>query len=141
MHEDENADMQAAESIDLLASGSASAAAPIDLQVLNRLRELDPQGRQGLLQRVLSTYASSLTTQLQTIEAARDRRDAQRLALTVHALKSSSAAVGAVAFSDGCAEIERFVRDHGQMPASMKIDALVAEGHAVLAAVRDMLSV
>ncbi|MCZ2293174.1 MAG: Hpt domain-containing protein [Burkholderiales bacterium] len=140
MHEDENADMSAAGSIDPLSLCRHGGAATLDRRALDRLRELDPHGRQGLLQRVLRTYVASLTAQLETIEAANGRGDVRQLRFTVHALKSSSAAVGALALSEGCAEIEHFLRDRERMPAAATIDALVTQGHAVLAAVGDILA-
>jgi HPt (histidine-containing phosphotransfer) domain-containing protein len=58
----------------------------------------------------------------------------------VHTLKSSSAAVGAMAFSQRCADIEQAARDARAMPDATEIQALLGQGQVVLAAVGAMLT-
>jgi CheY-like chemotaxis protein len=79
----------------------------IDPEAITRLRELDPSGQQGVLRRVLHAYEASLARHLGDIASARDGADLDRLMRAVHTLKSSSAAVGAMAFSQRCADIAR----------------------------------
>ncbi len=112
----------------------------LDPQAIARLRELDPQGRQGVVERVLRAYEASLANHLVDIVRAGDGGGPQLLARTVHTLKSSSAAVGALALAQRCAEIEQLARVEGRMPEPAVLQALVAQGRAVRAAVADMLA-
>lgn len=112
----------------------------IDPQAIERLRELDPHGVQGVLPRVLRAYELSLNRHLADIAQARAVGDLDRLLRIVHTLKSSSAAVGAMGFSQRCADIEHVARGGRTMPDAAEVDALVAEGRGVLAAVEAMLA-
>lgn len=113
----------------------------IDPQAIERLRDLDPGGQQGVLQRVLRAYESSLARHLADIgQAGHTAADLDRLLRAVHTLKSSSAAVGAMAFSQRCADIEHIVRAEKCMPDAAEVEALLLEGRGVLAAVGAMLA-
>lgn len=112
----------------------------IDPQAIERLRELDPSGQQGVLQRVLRAYEGSLVRHLADIGSVSDAGDLERLVRVVHTLKSSSAAVGAMGLSQRCADIEQAVRSGKVMPDAAEREALIDEGRAVLAAVGAMLS-
>ena len=118
------------------------AAAPpvaLDPAALARLRELDPDGRQGVLVRVLAAYESSLARMVGQLHAARGAGDAGAVAELAHKLKSSSASVGALALATSCAEVERRLR--GGAPGDLAADVarLVADGEAALHAVGAML--
>ena len=112
----------------------------IDPQAIERLRELDPDGRQGVLLRVLRAYENSLARHLADMGSARDAADFDRLLRAVHTLKSSSAAVGAMGFSQRCADIELIVRAGKTMPDAADVQALIREGERVLTAVGAMLA-
>lgn len=112
----------------------------IDPQAIERLRELDPTGQQGVLQRVLQAYETSLTRHLADIATVAGVADLDRLARSVHTLKSSSAAVGALAFSQHCADVEHQARSERRLPEAGELDALIHEGRQVLAAVGAMLT-
>lgn len=112
----------------------------IDERAIERLRELDPGGQLGVLPRVLGAYRSSLGRHLDEMAAALAGNDKVRLLRTLHTLKSSSAAVGALAFSTHCSDIEDECRGLvGALPAA-RVEALIHEGRAVLAAVEAMLA-
>jgi HPt (histidine-containing phosphotransfer) domain-containing protein len=66
--------------------------------------------------------------------------DLDRMARAAHTLKSSSAAVGALAFSQMCADIEHVLRSLKVMPPTPQVEALIHEGARVQAAVGAMLS-
>lgn len=119
-------------------AGSDARMPVLDPDAIERLRQLDPGGSQGMLERVLRAYESSLTRQLAEIEGARDAQD--RLLRAAHTLKSSSAAVGALEFSRLCAEVEHQLRQDRIMPTPARLEALIHEGRRVLAAVGAMLS-
>ena len=119
-------------------AGSDGTVPVLDPDAIERLRQLDPGGSQGMLERVLRAYESSLARQLEEIDAAREAHD--RLLRSTHTLKSSSAAVGALDFSRLCAEVERQLRQERMPPTPAQLEALIHEGRRVLAAVGAMLS-
>ena len=112
----------------------------IDPQAIERLRELDPSGQQGVVGRVLQAYQASLARHLADIRTALAGADLDRLVRTAHTLKSSSAAVGATHFSQRCADVEHHVRHDKTMPETAEVQALIDEGQQVLAAVAAMLT-
>lgn len=83
----------------------------LDASALCRLRQLDPTGQRGLLQRVLSAYRISLQRMRRQIDAANTELDNNELRMGVHILKSSSASVGALGLSKLCAAVEAAIRD------------------------------
>lgn len=107
----------------------------LDAVSLARLRELDPDGRHGVVVRVLAAFESSLarmTSQLQAEQ--RDDGDAGVVATVAHTLKSSAASVGALELSRICAEVERRLREN--LPGDLNADIarlLAASEHAQLA--------
>jgi HPt (histidine-containing phosphotransfer) domain-containing protein len=140
IHEDKMPAVLAGEVSDQAPVRGHRAGPLIDPQAIERLRELDPGGRHGVLPRVLKAYETSLARHLVDIGSARDAADMDRMLRAVHTLKSSSAAVGAMGFSQRCADIEHGVRAGKTMPDAAQVDALVEEGQAVLAAVGAMLA-
>ncbi len=91
------------------AAPGPATAEPLDLQVLNRLRELSLDGR-NILGEVVQTFATSSTDDLATLRqlAAEGRwRDVET---TAHRLKGGSGCVGAVRVVAVCAAVEERVR-------------------------------
>ncbi len=120
------------------ARGGAGGAGPVlDPDAIERLRQLDPDGSQGMLERVLRAYESSLSRQLGEISGSFDEPD--RLARAAHTLKSSSAAIGALVFSQRCADVEQMLRQTRTLPTPAQLEALIHEGRRVLSAVGAML--
>ena len=111
----------------------------LDTASLNRLRELDPGERNGLLQRVLRTYTQSLERMLVQWREARAAADANAMRVIAHTLKSSSASVGALALARTCAEVESNLRLDPGRELAPDIQRLLAESAAALVAVRAML--
>lgn len=111
----------------------------LDAAALARLGELDPDGRRGVVGRVLAAFEASLSRMLVQIESLRVEPDAVALSTVAHTLKSSAASVGALALSQACAEIERRRRGGDTRNAGDDVEALLAGGHAALAAVRAIL--
>jgi signal transduction histidine kinase/CheY-like chemotaxis protein/HPt (histidine-containing phosphotransfer) domain-containing protein len=64
-------------------------------KTLDALRALDPEGGMGLAQQILKTFLDSAGERLEAIERAVTANDGSGLAQAAHALKSSSANVGA----------------------------------------------
>jgi hypothetical protein len=111
----------------------------LDAAALARLHELDPQGRQGIVARVLAAFEGSLMRMLAQLAAERDGGQAQVVAAVAHTLKSSAASVGALRLASACAEVERRTRGGGPTALRHDVDWLLLEGEAALVAVRAML--
>lgn len=120
-------------------SGGGGAMPVLDPQALDRLRELDPHGTQGIMPRVLRAYEQALLRQIDEFQAAQAGGDADRVSRIAHTLKSASASVGALGLSRLCAELERAVRTQPLPALGPQVEALVHEAQQVLAAVRAIL--
>lgn len=111
----------------------------LDAQALAKLRELDPDGRHGVVQRVLQTFESTLQRQAAELREARDRGDVAVMGRIAHTMKPSSAAVGALALSALCADVERQVRNGETAGLLPRVENLLSEAERALVAVRAML--
>jgi HPt (histidine-containing phosphotransfer) domain-containing protein len=119
--------------------GGAASPLVLDEVALGRLRELDPDGRHGVLRRVFSAFETSLMRMLVQLTAEREGGDAGVVSSVAHTLKSSSASVGALQLSAACAEVERRLRDHRPGDLQADVEKLLKEGESALRAVRAML--
>lgn len=120
-------------------STTYSVPAPLDAAALARLRALDPDGRNGVLLRVLAAFETSLARTLGQLAVLPDSADAAVVAGVAHTLKSSSASVGALHLARACEELERRLRGTQAAVQRHDIEHLIAEGEAALATVRAML--
>ena len=118
----------------------AGGAALLDPEAIERLRQLDPGGQQGVLVRILRAYETSLARHLDEVMSAAVAGDAERLRRSAHTLKSSSSAVGALVFAQQCADLERMAEKAACQPGPGAVEAMVHEGRRVLVAVRTMLA-
>lgn len=112
----------------------------LDVDALDRLRELDPSGKTRLLERVLRAFESSATRLAIQFAESRERGDMQGIRHVVHTLKSSSASIGALALARLCAEIETLIRTEAFAELPPRLDAMDRELAAVLQAVTPMLA-
>ena len=124
-------------SVDFADGGAAPVT--LDASALARLRELDPDGRHDVVNRVLAAFETSLNRLLAQLRVEREAADATVVAGIAHTLKSSAASVGALALSATCSDIERRLRAGaaGDLPAD--VQHLLAEGQAALRAVGALL--
>lgn len=115
--------------------------AGLDQQALDRLRELDPDGRHGVVQRVLTAFEGSLARMCTVLQdqARAEQPDESVINSIAHTLKSSSASVGALALARRCAEVERLIRERPGRELTPEIEQLLSDSAAALAAVRAML--
>lgn len=111
----------------------------LDAQALARLRELDPDGRMGVLNRVLVAFESSLQRMIGQLELQGHPGEATVVANMAHTLKSSSASVGALQLSKACAEIESKLRKGDTSALQLDISRLISEGRAAQVAVAAIL--
>jgi HPt (histidine-containing phosphotransfer) domain-containing protein len=114
---------------------------PLDADALARLRTLDPDGRMGVVQRVLATFDTSLTRMLAQLRAERDAPQPEVLRSVAHQLKSSAAAVGALELAAVCAALEADVRAGGCTDLPARTQRLIDAGERALRAVEAMLRV
>jgi HPt (histidine-containing phosphotransfer) domain-containing protein len=114
----------------------------LDAAALARLRELDPDGRHGVVGRVLTAFEKSLTRmleQLAELGSSSAPIDASVVGGVAHSLKSASASVGALSLARACAEIEQRVRSGIQSDLDGDVQRLQIEVQAALTAVEAML--
>ncbi|TAF32976.1 MAG: response regulator [Oscillatoriales cyanobacterium] len=78
----------------------------INFEVLHNLRELDDEEDPDFLGELIQIYLLDAQQHLETIKEAIYLGDADSLKLASHTLKSSSANLGAVSFSEVCKELE-----------------------------------
>jgi HPt (histidine-containing phosphotransfer) domain-containing protein len=117
----------------------AAHASVLDEASLQRLHDLDPQGANRVVERVLQAFEASLTRLLPQSQQALQQGDHEALRHVVHTLKSSSASVGALQLSQYCSDIENRLRLQQADGLAQQLAALNAEGERVLAAVRGLL--
>lgn len=110
----------------------------LDAQALARLHELDPDGRAGVVRRVLEAYQGSLRRGLDQL-AAEPPPDADAVAALAHTFKSSSASVGALALAQACGDVERRLKAGDREGLERDIAHLLAHGEAALQAVATIL--
>ncbi|MEQ1517132.1 MAG: response regulator [Usitatibacteraceae bacterium] len=122
----------------------------IDRQALLQLRELENAEDPNLLNRVLQLYLDESPNLIEKLKQSVARNDAKEIELTAHALKSSSANVGATALSGLCSEIHTAARSadleraaqvfsqievgYGQVQAALKAEIKQLDATPVFAA-------
>jgi CheY-like chemotaxis protein len=99
---------------------------PIDFHVLHNLRELDDDEDPDFLGELIKIYLLDAQQHLETIKEAIFLGDADSLKLASHTLKSSSANLGAVSFSEVCKELELMGRVAVESGGEQVFDARVA---------------
>lgn len=115
-----------------------TATVSLDAEALQRLRDLDPQGKSRLLERVLQAFETSAARLAGQLAEARAGSDLVGIRLVAHTLKSSSASIGALALARLCAEIEAQLRAGTDDHLTERLDAIDRELAAVLQAVKPL---
>ncbi|MBV5298827.1 MAG: response regulator [Rhodoferax sp.] len=92
--------------------------AAIDRAMLATLHELDETGSNALSIEVFDSFLAGAALCMARLETAAAATDLPALAQAAHALKSSSANVGAQALSERCRELEQCARDGLAQPAN-----------------------
>lgn len=108
----------------------------LDAAALERIRALQQPGRPDLLDKVITLYldnSRSLTAQIRTALAA---RDAAGLCAAAHALKSSSANVGATALGDIARQLETLGRTASLEAAEPLVEQMLQEHLRVISALQ-----
>jgi hypothetical protein len=115
------------------------AAGALDVAALARLSDLDPSGCNGLVARVLHTYAVSLERLSAELRQARATGDPATVRRVAHTLKSSSASIGALALAALCAQVESAARQPVAGHVQALLDEFDAESQRVARPVRARL--
>jgi CheY-like chemotaxis protein/HPt (histidine-containing phosphotransfer) domain-containing protein len=118
---------------------AGAAPAVLDPVALARLGDLDPNGANRLLERVLRAFETSVARLRPQLDAARAGDDRAAIRLVAHTLKSSSASIGAMQLSQLCAQVEAAIRlDTGESLVP-QLDALDAALGGALQAIAALL--
>ena len=99
---------------------------PIDFQILHNLSELDDDDDPNFLGDLINIYLSDAPQHLKTMKEAVILGDADSLKLASHTLKSSSANLGAVSFSEVCKELESISRAAVESGGTQTFDVGIA---------------
>lgn len=118
------------------APAAAPSSGPLDLEAIQRLRDLDPSGNSQLLARLTAAFDTSMNRMLPQLAEARASNppDLTVVRQVSHTLKSSSASLGALALSSRCAAIEAQARDGRVDGLQEQLDALLIDIDQVRAA-------
>ena len=111
----------------------------LDEAALDRLRELDPQGKNQLLQRVSRAFHTSTARLVPQLLAAAEARDLNGVRQVAHTLKSSSASIGALRLSRQCAELESQIRLERVDQLGAQVDSIATEIEVVLKALEVLM--
>jgi signal transduction histidine kinase/CheY-like chemotaxis protein len=111
-----------------------SKGAVLDQQALGRIRALHRPGARNFLTKVFGLYFSSSIALTDALRTAALSDDATGIRQAAHALKSSSANVGAVAFAELCKDVEVAVAEGKIDYARVLVERLLAEHKLVLQA-------
>jgi signal transduction histidine kinase/CheY-like chemotaxis protein len=106
----------------------------LDQQALGRIRALHRPGGPNLLAKVLGLYASSSVSLTDALRTAALTQDAESLRQAAHALKSSSANIGANSVADLCRNVELAAASGELDHACLLLEELLAEHRKVLQA-------
>jgi CheY-like chemotaxis protein/HPt (histidine-containing phosphotransfer) domain-containing protein len=107
----------------------------LDEEALAVLRDLAGDDDPGLIHRVMTAFLDSSPALLENLRQGRRGRDADAMRAATHALRSSSAVIGAVSLSVVCARVEELARDGNVDDAAASVDDVVREYNTIRAAI------
>ena len=100
---------------------------PIDRNALDLIASLQPPGSDNILRKVILLYLDSSPALMKSVREAVEGTDFDSLHRAAHTLKSSSASLGALAFSGICKDLEMMGRDKTLGGAKDRLSALEHE--------------
>jgi HPt (histidine-containing phosphotransfer) domain-containing protein len=103
---------------------SGSGDAVLDAACLDRIRDLGGPEDPGLLLELIELYIEDAGRRMKDLASAMRQTDLEAVARAAHALKSSSANMGALVFADICRKIETRAR------VGESVDELVQQGQS-----------
>ena len=127
----------------LAVAASSTAATGLDVLdagALERLRELDPNNENRLMERVVNAFETSVGRLMPQLQDALLANELAGIRHVSHTLKSSSASIGAVKLSKMCSEIESMARQNQSDGMTERVVLLQAEVEIVRVALQRMLN-
>lgn len=103
----------------------------MDAGALDALRKLQRPGQPDIVVKFMKMFLKSSAKLMQSMRAGLEGGDMKAVAVAVHTLKSSSASLGAISFSDTCRETEAFAHA-GQQDAVESMVGPLEEKYAAL---------
>ena len=113
---------------------------PSTCNVLEALRELDPDGGMGLAREIMRTFLASAQQRVEHIEQAIASGDSEILGQAAHALKSSSANVGAETLSGLYKQLEKLGRERRIDEARVLLDEVRKEHQRAVSDMQTLLT-
>ncbi len=104
----------------------------LDPNALDTIRQLQQPGAPCLLGKIIGLYLESSQELREKLRGAIDKSDSNALAEAAHALKSSSANVGAMVLADLSKQLETLGRQDDLNDAPSLLDRFDAEYHRVV---------
>jgi HPt (histidine-containing phosphotransfer) domain-containing protein len=115
----------------------AQASNPLNMNTIASLRELQGDDDPEFLKDLIETFFEETNEQLVNLEQAVAQQNAVGLQRIAHALKSSSANVGAVLVSKLCKDMEEMGRNGQVEGAAQKLEAIKHEYHRAQTALQE----
>ena len=112
----------------------------LDQESFGALQELAGDDDPDLISELIGLFIEDASDRMAQIESALGAEDVQSIGAAAHALKSSSANIGALAFSKACAALEMKVRRPDQA-AEQDLSSLVHRAVTMYGEVRTALGV
>lgn len=100
---------------------------PIDRNALDIIASLQPSGSENILRKIIVLYLDSSSVLMKSVCEAVEGTDFDALHRAAHTLKSSSASLGALAFSGMCKDLEMMGRDKTLEGAKDRLSAFECE--------------
>ncbi len=111
----------------------------LEVEPIARLREMGKALGRSVPRRILELYLGDSPARLMTLRRGFADRDAQAIERAAHALKGSSANLGAAALAEHCHQLEKLSADSIPVDTEARLVALEAEYGNVEQAMRELL--
>ena len=112
----------------------------LEQAALDQICALQQDGQPNILHHLIKVYLESSPVLLREMRSAIVANDAKTVEARAHALKSSSAALGATVFADFCAQLEQQTQSDNLAQAGDLITRLVEEFDRVCEAMRVIIT-
>ena len=124
----------------MLKSGESANRAVLETEPLDRLRELGKSLGHSVPRRILELYLEDSPDRLATLRHGFAASDAREIERSAHALRGSSANLGAAILAELCHELESLAQDGIPPGADRRLVKLEAEYGKVERAIRELLA-
>lgn len=118
--------------------GAIEVAEVLDKSRLELIHELDPDGSDGLLARMIDAFSDHVPRQVSGILEAASEGDCDAVAGLAHSLKSAAINLGAMSLHERATRLEIAGRDKDRDAMSDDLKGLEAEVHVVLRTLRSL---